>query len=209
MPRPTRHPGLAPWLPRVLPLMLPVVLAVVLPVVLAAAWPDPARAAPGSNALFERAGIAPSEKVLRAPDFALPNLAGDTVRLSDYAGRLVLVNFWATWCTPCIREMPTLEHLQQRLGEKGLTVLAVSLDMSPMKDVALFVRGWGWRLPVLVDTLNDVGDQYAVRVMPTTYVIGRDGTILGRSFGARHWDSPDAIALMESLLQPSEPNAKN
>ena len=79
------------------------------------------------------------------------------------------------------------------------------MDMGPPKRVAEFVRGYHWKLPVLLDTLSEVGDRYAVRVVPTTYLIGPDGAILGRSFGPREWDSPDAVALMESLLHPSEP----
>jgi thiol-disulfide isomerase/thioredoxin len=155
--------------------------------------------AQGSD-LFGPAGVAPSEKVIAAPDFTLPTLKGDSLTLSDLGGRLVVLNFWATWCGPCVKEMPTLEHLRDRLGDKGLSVLAVSLDMGDPKRVADFVRGYGWRLPVLLDPLAQVGDRYAIRVMPTTYVIGPDGIIRGRSFGAKEWDTPAAVALMESLL---------
>lgn len=177
---------------------------------LGAAWlalaPIPSGwAATDLDALFERAGVAPSETTLQAPEFALPSLSGGTVRLADYAGRVVLLNFWATWCRPCVTEMPALERLAGRLKDQGLTVLAVSLDMTAAEEVALFVDGYGWGLPILLDPLSDVGDAYAVRVMPTTYIIGRDGTILGRSFGARAWDGAEAAALMESLLRPIQP----
>lgn len=160
----------------------------------------------GAADLFEGAGVIRAEKPMQAPDFALPSLSGDTVRLGDLAGRVVLVNFWATWCRPCVHEMPTLDRLARRLGGEGLSVLAVSMDMGPPKLVAEFVEGYGWKLPVLLDTLSDVGDRYAVRVVPTTYLIGPDGAILGRSFGPREWDSPASVALMESLLHPSEPD---
>jgi peroxiredoxin len=170
--------------------------------------PGAAAAAPDMEALFERAGVAPSERTLEAPDFALPDLSGDTVRLSDYAGRVVLLNFWATWCRPCVKEMPALERLEARMKDRGLTVLAVSLDMVEAREVAVFVQGYGWGLPVLLDPLTEVGDAYGIRVMPTTYLIGRDGTILGRSFGAREWDGAEAAALMESLLRAPEPVAK-
>jgi thiol-disulfide isomerase/thioredoxin len=168
-----------------------------------ASGPDPAAAPAKPADLFEGAGITRSEKTLQAPDFALPDLAGKTVRLGDLAGRLVVVNFWATWCRPCVHEMPTLDRLAKRLGPEGLSVLAVSMDMGPPKLVAEFVQGYGWTMPVLLDTLSDVGDRFAVRVVPTTYLIGPDGTILGRSFGPREWDSPASVALMESLLHPS------
>jgi len=168
--------------------------------VLLGGTPAAAQAAADRAELFARAGVIPSERVLTAPGFGLPALAGGTVRLGDYAGRLVVLNFWATWCRPCVKEMPALEQLQRRLGDRGLTVLAVSLDVLPEGDVAMFVNGYGWTLPVLLDPLGDVAEQYAVRAMPTTYLIGRDGTILGRSFGARTWDAPEAVALMEYLL---------
>jgi len=165
----------------------------------------PAFAQADRAALFERAGVAPADKPMQAPDFSLPALSGETVRLGDLAGRLVLVNFWATWCRPCVHEMPTLDRLAERLGAQGLSVLAVSMDMGPPRLVADFVRGYGWKMPVLLDTLSEVGDRYAVRVVPTTYLIGPDGAILGRAFGPRQWDGPEAMALMESLLHPSDP----
>ena len=148
---------------------------------------------------FQQAGVAPLDKPLKAPDFTLPTLAGESVRLSDLEGRLVVLNFWATWCPPCIKEMPSLERLGDRFRDR-VTVLAVSLDMGNPASVAAFVNGYGWKLPVLVDSLTEVGDAYQVQVMPTTYLIGLDGQILGRAFGARSWDSPEAVALLEQLL---------
>jgi peroxiredoxin len=102
--------------------------------------------------------------------------------------------------------MPTLQHLDEQLGDKGLSVLAVSLDMGDPKRVADFVEGYGWRLPILLDPLNQVADRYEIRVMPTTYVIGPDGNIRGRAFGAKEWDNPAAVALMESLLPAAPPS---
>jgi len=156
--------------------------------------------------LFGPAGVAPSEKVMPAPDFTLPNLAGATETLSALSGRLVVLNFWATWCGPCVKEMPTLEHLQDKLGDRGLSVLAVSLDTGDPKGVADFAKGYGWRLPILLDPMAQVADAYAIRVMPTTYVIGPDGNIRGRAFGAKEWDTPAAVALMESLLPAAPPS---
>jgi len=152
------------------------------------------------SAAFEQAGIALSDSHRPAPDFELPNTDGTPVRLSDYRGKLVLVNFWATWCGPCVEEMPTLERLTDKLGSKGLAVLAVSLDTGPASDVISFAAGYHWRLPILLDPENRSGDQYAVRVMPTTYIIDPQGAILGRSFGIQKWDDPKTVALLESLL---------
>lgn len=163
----------------------------------------PARAASGAPDLFGAAGVMPADEARPAPDFSLSDVDGATVRLSDFGGRLVVLNFWATWCTPCIKEMPTLQHLREQLGDKGLEVLAVSVDRGDPKRVAEFADGYSWRVPILLDPMSTVADAYAVRVMPTTYLIGPDGTIRGRSFGALKWDTPEAVALMESLLPGS------
>jgi len=149
---------------------------------------------------FERAGIALSDSHRPAPDFELSRTDGTQVKLSDYRGKLVLLNFWATWCGPCVEEMPTLERVANSLGPKGLAVLAVSLDTGPASDVTTFAAGYHWQLPILLDPENRSGDQYAVRVMPTTYLIDPQGAILGRAFGMQQWDAPKMVALLESLL---------
>lgn len=153
---------------------------------------------------LKNAGFAPAPTAQAAPGFSLPDLSGADVHLADYAGKMVLINFWATWCAPCVVEMPTLENLGKKLGEDGLVVLAVSLDVSDTARVTDFVRGYGWQLPVLLDPLSTVGDAYSIRVMPTSYLIDRDGTILGRSFGARTWDDAETVSHFKTLLQSSD-----
>lgn len=150
---------------------------------------------------LKKAGLAPAPQANPAPGFALPDLSGATVQLADYAGKMVLLNFWATWCAPCVVEMPTLENLANILKADGLVVLAISLDVADEAHVADFVRGYGWQLPVLLDPLSATGDAYAIRVMPTSYLIDRDGTILGRSFGARTWDDDETVTHLKTLLQ--------
>jgi peroxiredoxin len=164
---------------------------------------NPARAAGDKPDLCTPAGVMPADEAREAPDFSLSDLDGGTVRLSDFGGRVVVLNFWATWCGPCVKEMPTLQRLRERLGDRGLEVLAVSVDIGDPKRVADFAEGYGWRVPILLDPMSTVANAYAVRVMPTTYVIGPNGMIRGRSFGALQWDTPAAVALMESLLTGS------
>jgi peroxiredoxin len=165
-----------------------------------AATTIPAISPAASPEAFKKAGIIPAETNMVAPDFELVATDGGQVRLSDYRGQLVLLNFWATWCGPCVEEMPTLERVAHQLGPQGLTVLAVSLDTGPTTDVAAFAAGYHWRLPILLDPENRSGDRYAVRVMPTTYLIDPAGAIVGRAFGIREWDSPDGVALLKTLL---------
>ncbi|MDH5526569.1 MAG: TlpA family protein disulfide reductase [Nitrospirota bacterium] len=158
------------------------------------------------EALFTRAQILRVDTDRAAPSFELPDLQGTTVTLEDYRGKLVVLNFWATWCRPCIREMPALERLSRQLGPDGLIVLAISLDRDNKESVQAFVEGYGWKLPVLLDPFADVGDAYLVSAMPSTYVIGPEGTIYGRALGPREWDGEAALTLFRALLAP-EPGA--
>ncbi len=154
---------------------------------------------------YKDAGILAPDKPRTAPDFALSSLDGTSVQLADYRGKLVLLNFWATWCTPCIKEMPLLQSLAQRMTPHGVEVLAISVDVGGGAVVKPFVTQQGWQLPILLDPLSDVSDSYLVRVMPTTYLIGPDGTILGRAFGAREWDGPEFHQLLRHLLKTYQP----
>lgn len=119
---------------------------------------------------------APPPPSQRAPDFALPTPAGETVRLSDYAGQVVLVNMWATWCPPCKAEMPTLNAFYEAHWAEGFVVLAVNSQ----EDAALvrdFIQANGFTFPVLLDENAAVMERYNVRGLPTSFVIDREGVI--------------------------------
>ncbi len=150
---------------------------------------------------FEAAGLTPLERPQPAPAFELTDLSGKPVSLSDHRGKLVLLNFWATWCGPCVKEMPTLQRVAKTLGPQGLSVLAISLDKLPRQDVALFAHGYRWKLPILLDPAGETGDRYGVRLMPSTYLIGPDGMILAHAFGIREWDAPSTVELLTQLLK--------
>lgn len=111
-----------------------------------------------------------------APDFALFDLQGNEVRLSDLRGQVVLVNFWATWCGPCRLEMPAIEAEYQARKGQGLTVLAVDLD-EPADDVAAFVEELGLSFTTLLDPGGRVFDLYRVRGYPTSFFVNRDGMV--------------------------------
>ena len=150
---------------------------------------------------FIAAGLTPMDRPRPAPAFQLTNLSGNPVSLSDHQGKLVLLNFWATWCAPCVKEMPTLQHVADTLGPQGLSVLAISLDKLPQQDVAMFAHGYHWKLPILLDPSGDTGERYGVRLMPSTYLIGPDGMILAHAFGIREWDTPPTVELLSQLLK--------
>jgi thiol-disulfide isomerase/thioredoxin len=120
-------------------------------------------------------------------DFELVNLNGVKENLSDYRGQVIFLNFWATWCGPCRSEMPSMEKVYKELKDKGFTIVAVDLGENP-STVQAFVDEFGLTFPVLLDQTNAVGSMYNAQSIPTTYLIGRDGNILGRAVGVRPWE---------------------
>jgi len=118
-----------------------------------------------------------------APDFELKSVDGKTVRLSDYRGKAVLLNFWATWCGPCKIEMPWFVDLQKKYGAEGLQVLGVAMDDAGEDAIAKFAREMGVNYPVLMGK-ESVGEAYGgVQFLPTTFYIDRNGRVVERVFG--------------------------
>jgi peroxiredoxin len=133
----------------------------------------------------EAAGVCDG-KGRRAPDFTLKDIRGKDVRLTDYKGKVVLVNFWATWCGPCKYEIPMFVDLQQRYGNQGLAFLGISVD-DPLDALTPFVNQYKMNYPVLIGLgREDVQEAYGPMFgIPVTVVVGRDGTICTRYFGLR------------------------
>jgi thiol-disulfide isomerase/thioredoxin len=136
---------------------------------------------------------------LAAVELELPDLAGRPVRLRDFRGRVVLLNFWATWCAPCRDEMPALQALAQELGPRGLAVVGVNLK-EPREKVEAFVQELGLRFPMLLDAEGRAGERYHVYALPTTFVVDRRGNVVGTILGIRDWLGPDARAYLGRLL---------
>lgn len=133
-----------------------------------------------------------------------PFLAGDgsQLTLEDFKGRVLLVNFWATWCAPCVRELPSLDGLQSKLGDEGLLVLAVSQDRGGAKVAAPFLKKLGvTRLGLFLDSRMKLGRAFGVRALPWTILIGRDGRVVGQLPGYAEWDTDEGIALIRHYLQ--------
>jgi peroxiredoxin len=159
-----------------------------------------------------RARFLPLDVGSRAPDYAAFALNGDTVELARYRGNVVVLNVWATWCGPCIREIPALQRLHEKLGSEGLRVVAVSVDSPPgilgptgqfSSDVREFADGFGVTFDVLFDPSGDIQREYQVSGLPTTFVIGRDGRIRKRILGAREWDDDEVVGELRKLLAES------
>lgn len=119
-----------------------------------------------------------------APDFSLASLDGKaTLKLSDFHGKAVLLNFWATWCEPCKIEMPWFVELQKEYGPQGFQILGVAMDDASTEDIAAFAKEMGVNYPILLGK-ESVGQSYGgVGVLPTTFFVDRDGRIIAREFG--------------------------
>lgn len=135
-----------------------------------------------------------------ATAFILPDLEGEIHALAQWQGKVVMLNFWATWCAPCRDEMPGMERLWQRYGEDGLVVVAISVDEGMERRVAKFVEILRLTYPILLDPDYAVGDLYQVSGLPHSLLIDREGQLIAKVVGQREWDSAEAFALIESLL---------
>jgi thiol-disulfide isomerase/thioredoxin len=120
-----------------------------------------------------------------APDFALQSLEGKTVRLSDFRGKPVVLNFWATWCGPCKIEMPWFVDLQKQYGPSGVQFLGVAMDDASTKDIAEFAQSMKVNYPILIGK-ESVGDDYGgVQFLPETFYIDRNGKVIDKAFGLK------------------------
>jgi thiol-disulfide isomerase/thioredoxin len=129
--------------------------------------------------------------------------SGPPRSLGELRGKIVFVNFWATWCPPCRDEAPSLERLHRRLAARGLEVLAVSIDdRAAVAAVAEFRRELGLTLPILLDPERTAYLRYQATGVPETFVVGRDGRLVERIVGPRDWDQPRYAALLDRLLGP-------
>jgi peroxiredoxin len=133
------------------------------------------------------------------PALALKDVAGTVHDLARYRGKVVLINFWATWCEPCREEMPSIQRLRDRLSEKAFAVLAVNVD-EPDARVRRYLEETRLDLPVLLDPNKTVTRAWGVRVMPTTFVVGPDGRIRYRLLGEADWSSDAIVATLTQLI---------
>ena len=136
-----------------------------------------------------------------APDFTLPYLNGSEVALDKIRGKVVLLNFWATWCGACRSEMPSLETLYRDFRHyPDFAVLTVSIDQRGKPAVAQFMASKGYNFPVLLDTSNVTSAAYGVSGIPSTFVIGRNGQIIWNCVGALDWSNPSVRDALKKLL---------
>lgn len=138
-----------------------------------------------------------------APDFTLKSLDGKNVRLSQYRGKYLLINFWATWCGPCKMEMPSLEKLYQRFKLKQFDVLAISGDMFGAQVVRPYVEAQKLSFTILLDQQLAISNKYGIVSLPTTFLVDPQGKVIGVHSGADDWFDPEVQLFFDDLLKKS------
>ena len=142
----------------------------------------------------------PSAVQTVALDFTLKDLEGHNVKLSDYRGKVVFLNFWATWCPPCRAEMPSMQKLYEKLKGKDFEMLAISVDRQGKSVVEPFIEKNSYTFRVLLDSDGKIASQYGIVSIPTTFIIGKDGKIVSKIIGAKDWSEESIVKWIRSLL---------
>jgi thiol-disulfide isomerase/thioredoxin len=148
---------------------------------------------------FASLGIVKIGRSEPAHDFVLNDVQGNSVRLSALRGRVVFVNFWATWCPPCRQEMPSMDRLYRELKDSGLAMVAIDVKESK-KEVSDFMRELRLSFPALLDTDGNVSRRYGTVGLPNTYIVDRTGKLIGHKPGGKNWATSEMIASFQRLL---------
>jgi len=137
----------------------------------------------------------------RAPAFTFPGLDGKMVSLSDYKGKIVFLNIWATWCPPCRKEMPSMEKLYRQLKGEDFEILAISVDTLGAKVVGPFMKEYGLSFPALLDVRGTTQNLYGTTGLPESFIIGREGIIEKIVIGPAEWSTPEMVRYFRDLLR--------
>ncbi len=148
----------------------------------------------------ERVGqiLTPFSDRPQAPEFELLDLEGNTHRMSDYRGRVVVVNFWATWCPPCREEMPSMQRAYEELRKDGIEILAINIGEDE-DTIFGFTANFPVEFPLLLDLDSKTIQRWPVKGLPTTFVVDPDGRLAYRAIGGRAWDAPEIVSLIRAL----------
>lgn len=136
-----------------------------------------------------------------APDFTFPGLDGKNTSLSNYKGKVVLVNIWATWCPPCVYEMPSMQKLYNEFNGKNFEILAVSIDAAGVDAVAPFMKKHKLSFPALMDPKGTIKSMYRVTGIPESFIIDKQGILVGKIIGPRDWATQEVFGFFQDLIQ--------
>lgn len=139
--------------------------------------------------------------VAMAPDFTLTDMQGVPVSLSQYRGKVVFLNFWASWCPPCKEEMPSMEALYQRLKKEDFVLLAINVEENGQQAVEQFLKEVPLNFPILLDQTQSVASLYKVHGLPHTFIIDREGKIVESVTGALDWNAPQVVQYLSTLIE--------
>jgi peroxiredoxin len=153
--------------------------------------------------MLYQAGFGVPKQETPAPDFTLTNLDGKEVSLSDYRGKVVLLNLWATWCPPCRSEMPSMQELYERFPREDFTILAVAAPNPPRETrqkIEEFISNGSYTFPVLLDNSHSVYRRYGSGSVPTSWIVDPDGNLAARLVGARDWNEDAIVNALKKLF---------
>jgi len=168
-----------------------------LALLLVAAWPAGLGAAEDDR--LKKLGFLVQEGVVESPGFSTEDAAGNRVDFASFRGKLVLLNFWATWCPPCRLEMPSMERLYGEFRDKGLEVVAVNF-MESGQQVRAFAEEQKLTYPMLLDKEAEIAGRYGVMRLPVSVLIGREGEVIAKAIGFKDWYKDDIRELVATLL---------
>ncbi len=163
-------------------------------------WTLPVAAFGQQQKILRNLRLAPVDHPGPAPRFSSMTPDGKKMGIDDLKGKLVVLNFWATWCPPCRLEMPSMERLYQEFKGEGLEVVAINF-MEKEKAITSFLKENGFTFPVLLDKKGEIARKYGVHGLPVTYLIARNGNLLARSMGYKDWYKPETRKLISTLLK--------
>ena len=137
---------------------------------------------------------------VKALDFSGETLSGKQLRLSDFKGKVVMLNFWATWCVPCLLEMPAMDRLNRKLAGQPFKMLAVNLG-EPVEQIRKFADQYNFSYDLVLDPIGQISTAYGANRLPVSYLIDKKGYVIRRAIGPREWDSADAMELFRKLME--------
>ena len=152
------------------------------------------------SGLFSKIGVTPIKNHKKTPNFCLEELNGEKIQLAGLKGKIIFLNFWATWCGPCIEEMPSMEALYQHYKKTDFLFLTISVDCGGRESVRKFVERHRYRIPILLDPAGQTLELFEISRIPATLIIDRNGRMMGRVIGPRNWSSPEVFSLVDQML---------
>jgi thiol-disulfide isomerase/thioredoxin len=177
------------------------VIIIALAVVASGLGQAPAAPAQAASETVEPRDFIWHDKPIDAPATVFKDANDMNKTLKDFGGKVLIVNFWATWCAPCVKEMPALDRLNAKLGGKDFQVIAINQERNGPKIAKPFVEKQGWKLPLYLDPATGFYKDAKLGGLPTSLIIGKDGKEVGRIAGEVVWDSPAVEKMVQDLIK--------